>query len=123
MRVPNILKVSPTEDDALRALAQSFERVIAAVNGLSFGPPIHLTKSANFAAQWLVVQFGTALTSVNQTHTMNRVPVGILQIEVPPDSGTGELVVAGQVLFIAANSSYVTLQCTGANKKARLLLF
>lgn len=91
------------------------------VNRIAFGTITDRGKLENFDAVWLVVQFVAASTDLTVQHGLGRIPVGLLQLECP--LGPGETLLAGQVLFKSATATTVTLQSTGANKKARVILF
>lgn len=107
--------------EAMRAVDQMLDQIFTALARISPGPPVNDARCENIDGVWLVAQFGAAATNATFLHKLGRVPVGLIQVEALPDPG--EAVVAGVVSLVTATKSDVTLQSTGANKKARVILF
>lgn len=120
MRYNNVMRFLDG-DPRERALGKALQQLGDSVNGVTLGTPTDRTRAQQLDATWCVVTFGLALTDKVVGHELGRAPVGLIQVECP--LAFGETLIAGQVLFKSSTSTTVTLQCTGANKKARLLLF
>lgn len=107
--------------DAFHVLDQMLSDLYRTVVTLWFGAPTDKDKLENFDAVWLVAMFTAANTNTSFQHGLSRIPVGLIQAEAPLKPG--EVLVSGVISFVSATSTVVTLQSSGANKIARVILF
>lgn len=107
--------------DFQNSCAQVIDQLATVVNAIGFGTPASGVKPDNVDGIWLVAQFTAANTDTVFQHLLGRVPKCLLEAKRIPDAGETANV-TGDVTVTTWTNTSITLQCTSATKKARLLL-
>lgn len=116
-------------DRAIQAVGTMLDSAVDAANSVSLKPSIvnildataHNMRPAQIDGVYVVQTLGGAGVATRVGHNLNRVPIGFFEVKTVP--GPAETQVDGEVRMISADITTVVLQCAGANKTVRLILF
>jgi len=111
-------------EETIQLIDQDMESLFRAVNSVTFRDVDNGIIPGNIDGRYLIYTTnGTADTDDTVNHKLERVPVGLIQIEAPILAGASPN--AGKVYFgsVVPTALTVTLRCTTTSKRAVILLF